>query len=72
MAPVVRGQAPVSKARRAAAMAAWTWSSVATSTSVTIEPSEGLITGLHVRSPEATHAPSMNRSGNGSLTRSSR
>ena len=38
----------------------------------TIVPSDGLITGLHVRSPEATHAPSMNRSGNGSLTRSSR
>ncbi len=40
----VRGQSVVSKARRAAAMAAWTWSSVATSTSVTIVPSDGLTT----------------------------
>jgi hypothetical protein len=64
---VVRGQSVVSKARRAAAMACWTWASVATSTSVTIVPSLGLTTGLQVPSPDATHSPSMNRLGTGSL-----
>ena len=58
-----RGQSVSSNARRAAAMAAWTWSSVATSTSVTSEASVGLMTGLHVPSPDATHSPSMNRLG---------
>ena len=51
----VRGQSVVSKARRAAAMACWTWASVATSTSVTTVPSDGLMTGLQVPSPDATH-----------------
>ncbi len=58
-----RGQSVVSKARRAAAMACWTCSSVATSTSVTTVASDGLMTGLHAPSPDATHAPSMNRLG---------
>src|SRR5688572_28487801 len=57
----VRGQSVVSKARRAAAIACCTWSSVATSTSVTTVASLGLMTWLHVPSPEATHFPSMNR-----------
>ncbi len=65
----VRGQSVSSKARRAAAMAACTWSSVATSTSVTRLPSDGFTTGLHVPSPEATHAPSMNRLGTDDLAR---
>ena len=59
----VYGQSVSSKARRAAAMAAWTCSSVATSTSVTSEPSLGFTTGLQVPSPDATHAPSMYRLG---------
>ena len=44
-------------------MAAWTWSSVATSTSVTTEASDGLMTGLHAPSAEATHWPPMKRLG---------
>ncbi len=40
-------------------MAAWTWASVATSTSVTMVASEGLTTALQVPSAEATHSPSM-------------
>ena len=54
-----RGQSVASKARRAAAIAAWTWSSVATSTSVTRLASDGLMTGLQAPSPEAVQAPSM-------------
>ena len=63
----VLGQSVVSSARRAAAIACWTCSSVATSTSVTTVPSLGLITLLQVPSPDATHSPSMNRLGTGSL-----
>ena len=59
----VRDQSVVSKARRAAAMAAWTCSSVATSTSVTTVPSDGLTTWLQVPSPDAIHWPSMKRLG---------
>ncbi len=55
----VRGQSVVSKARRAAAIAACTCSSVATSTSVTSVPSDGLMTALQVPSPDAIHWPSM-------------
>ena len=62
----VRGQSVRSNARRAAAIAAWTWSSVATSTSVTTVPSDGLMTGLVAPSAEATHWPSMNRLGTAS------
>ena len=54
-----RGQSVSSKARRAAAMAAWTWASVATSTSVMTVPSEGFTTALQAPSAEATHSPSM-------------
>ena len=51
----VRGQSVSSKARRAAAIACWTCSSVATSTSVMVVASLGLMTLLHVPSPEGTH-----------------
>src|SRR6478735_1680789 len=59
----LRGQSVVSKVRRAAAMAAATCASVATSTSVTRVPSDGLTTGLQEPSPDATHWPSMYRDG---------
>ena len=51
----VRDQSVASNACRAAAIAAWTWSSVATSTSVIMVPSDGLITALQVPSPDAIH-----------------
>ena len=50
-----RGQSVVSNARRAAAIASWTWPSVATSTSVMTVASDGLTTGLQVPSAAATH-----------------